>query len=340
LDAHQGLLQRSDSARKQDNHVRQENAFNESITDALQTLAIPKTAGIYTQTPEPRSEQLFSNILPVARYGQRIFTANTTFREPAALIKSLQQRVERPRGEWFLKNEKLFSFYDLKSAPWNEVCDAGTVDDFPSDDWALSRDLEKTNDFVRLLRRCLDDHLGRRGVKFFRRKKGVLGYYFFKATKDLKPRVERWKALQKWASRTVFEAYYGKLDPTRIVYYRHLAFHPRFRRFAGQWYLEITPTYHFTKDGTAADRYREERLSKIKRIEKNAAVVANVLFWGRFINPSDDLFRKGNEFIQLGDLRDFDVDFGLNDELWRNKAEDDEKAELEEEGGDKLLLAL
>jgi len=108
----------------------------------------------------------------------------------------------------------------------------------------------------------------------------------------------------------------------------------------GEWFLEITPTYHFTKDGETPDRYREHRLAKIKRIEKNAAVFANVLFWARFIAIPDELFRKGNELVHFTDALDFDVDFGVNDDEWKSQAEDAEKAELTAEGSTELLLGL
>jgi len=316
------------------------NAFNKDATDALRHLAVPRAAGIYTQTPAPRSETLFSNLLPVARFAQRLYVGETKFHEPKAFFKELEKYVEHPRGEWFLKDKHLYSFHDLAQTPWSAVCDPATIQNVATDDWALSQDREKMNDFIRLLGECLRDHLGRRGVKYYRRKKGVRGYYFFKPTKDLSPRIVRWHALQKWAERTVFEAHQGKIDPTRIAYYRHLAFQPKFRRFGGQWFLEITPTYHFTKDGQKPDSYGEDRLSKIKRIEKNAAVFASVLFWARFICTPDDFFRKGNEFAHFADLMDFPVEFGVNDEDWKNRAEDEEIADLEQEGGADLLLKL
>jgi len=152
-------------------------------------------------------------LLPVARYAQRIYHAQTEFRDPAILFKELQKHVEHPRNEWFLKDKCLFSYHDLRQPPWPEVCDVNTVGDFPADDWALSHDRERMNDFIRLLGQCLRDHLGRRGVRYYHRKKGVRGYYFFKATKDLSARVERWQALRKRGERTVFEAYQSKLDP-------------------------------------------------------------------------------------------------------------------------------
>jgi hypothetical protein len=316
------------------------HAFNQRASDALRTLALPKAAGIYTQTPAPREETLFANLVPVSRYAQKLFVAETKFRDAQPLFKELEKHVAHPRGEWFLKDERIFTFHDLHQYPWSEICETGSIVDFPTDDWAQSPDRERIYDFVRVLKDCLKDHLGRRGVRFFRRRKDIPGYYFFKATKDLNARIERWRALRQGAERSVFEAHHSKTAPARIAYYRHLAFIPRFRRFAGQWYLEITPTYHFTRDGVELDGYREERLSGIKRIEKNAAVFSSVLFWSRFVSSSDELFRKGNEFIQFTDLREFSVDFGVNDDEWKNRAEEDERRELEQEGGRELLLEL
>src|SRR2546427_80171 len=42
------------------------NAFNKDASDALRCLAVLRSAGIYTQTPVPRNETLFSNLLPIA----------------------------------------------------------------------------------------------------------------------------------------------------------------------------------------------------------------------------------------------------------------------------------
>ena len=70
------------------------NAFNKEASQALHHLAVPRTAGIYTQTPAPREETLFSNLLPVARYAQRIYSAETSFRVPRELIEG----AARTRG--------------------------------------------------------------------------------------------------------------------------------------------------------------------------------------------------------------------------------------------------
>ena len=59
----------------------------------------------------------------------------------------------------------------------------------------------------------------------------------------------------------------------------------QFRFLEGQWYLELTPTYRFTRDGHALERFHEDRLKGIKRIEGNRAVLSSVLFWADYLRP-------------------------------------------------------
>ena len=62
-------------------------------------------------------------------------------------------------------------------------------------------------------------------------------------------------------------------------YLRHTAFQGRFRLLGREWYLEITPTYRFTRNGKDLDRYHEDRLSGIKRLERNRSVLSQLLQW-------------------------------------------------------------
>jgi hypothetical protein len=47
-----------------------------------------------------------------------------------------------------------------------------------------------------------------------------------------------------------------------------MAFRGQFRLLEDQWYLEITPTYRFTRDGYALDRFHEDRLKGIKALKE------------------------------------------------------------------------
>jgi len=100
----------------------------------------------------------------------------------------------------------------------------------------------------------------------------------------------------------------------------------------------MTPTYHFTSDGKIPSKFRESYLSGIKRIEKHAAVTGNVLFWSHFLTARD-LFSKTSSFLTFAELLEFSVDFGIHDEDWLDKAEDEEKDRLlEQNSAEQLLL--
>lgn len=300
--------------------------FNTNAAFALTQKAMPRDAGVYL-APPPKKEILYSNLLPVGRYAPVLFAAKTPHRKPQEIWNIFKEADLRPGGEWLLKNGKIYSFHDFAAEPWDKVCDKTTVEQMNTDEWALSHCQEKRNDFVRLLGLALKTLLGWKAVWYQKPKHGC-GFYFFAPTKDLSPRVARWKRTKE-SERTVFQAYPSKKDPSRIAYYRHSAFEPRFRRLGGTWFLEITPTYHFTSDGKTPSKFRESYLSGIKRIEKNVAVTSSVLFWAHFLTARD-LFSKTSPFISFSDLLEFPVEFGIPDEDWLSKAEPEETALLRE----------
>lgn len=312
---------------------KKKDLFTVESASALAALAAPQESGIYL-APPPIEESLTANLLPVARHAQTIYIADTEHRKKETIWAKFEEMGSKYGKAWCLREGKLISFFDLRTAPWKDVCDATTVERFHADDWSLTNDLATRSEFVRLLNLALHDTLGARHVWFWQPRNGP-GLYYFARTKDLAPRIIEWK-LQKTSQRTVFGPHYGKKDPDRIVYYRHLAFVPRFVRFGEQWYLEITPTYHFTSDGKKPSRYRESYLSGIKRIEKHAAVRMNLEFWGSFLIERDLFAQTG--FITFANLLEFQTDFGIPEEDWLSKADDEEKARLVEPPEAQTLL--
>ena len=124
----------------------------------------------------------------------------------------------------------------------------------------------------------------------------------------------------------MFKQYFGKKDITRKTYCRHAAFKGRFLRSENQWFLEITPTYHFTKNGIDDYPYRDETLKGIKRLERNPAVVGQLLMWADFLNrPIKNLFANEYPFLSFGELEKIDVDAGIPDNIWYAAEEDVEK---------------
>lgn len=120
--------------------------------------------------------------------------------------------------------------------------------------------------------------------------------------------------------RTVFKAYFAG-NTRRLLYYRHHAFRYQFMRFEGQWYLEITPTYHYTSDGHRVLGYYEDLLRGIKKEESNEAVFRQVMFWSKVLHEDQTEFleRRKYPFLQFGKLLEFPFDYGVRDELWTKK---------------------
>jgi hypothetical protein len=164
--------------------------------------------------------------------------------------------------------------------------------------------------------------------------KGREPLYYFSKTRDLQAKQVSWKRIKE-SKRTVFGPHFGKKDTTRIIYYRHLAFVPYFLRFGGQWYLEITPSYHFTSDGKVPSKFRESYLAGIKRIEKHESVRGNVEFWASFLTEQD-LFSTA-PLLTFAELMSFTTDFGIAEKDWLNRADEDEK-QIDDDANSTLVL--
>lgn len=144
--------------------------------------------------------------------------------------------------------------------------------------------------------------------------------------KCFSPRTLTVKSLYQSRPRDVFRAYHSE-KTGKFKYYRHSAFRFQFMRIAGKWYMEITPTYHYTWDGYRVFNFYENEIKGIKKIEDNEAVFRQVLFWSRILKGNrEDLMEQFemNEddnytFLQFGNLLEFPFEYGVIDEAWRNR---------------------
>ena len=147
---------------------------------------------------------------------------------------------------------------------------------------------------------------------------------------DLSPRVKRYRSRQQSAERDVFREYRSKTDPSKIFYYRHVGFEPRFRHFDGRWCLEINPTYLFTSDGEKTHPYNEEYLAKIKSIEGSGAVGGSVVMFASLLRDREGLFADNYPHLGFGNLLDGELDVGIDDKFW---SKDDKKTADRGAGG-------
>lgn len=185
---------------------------------------------------------------------------------------------------------------------------------FDIEEWSESDDPDRRRHFVELLGRALNQMVWPK----LRRDKSQGCYYFQKPRRQEKLHF-KYHGLQNQTGRNVVKRYAPKSDPTRTSYYRHSAFIPRFHGFEDDWYLEVTPTYVFTKDGREAARFASDNLKKIKEIEKNAAVHGQFVMWREFLANAHrgDLLDPEYPFLRLEGLDTFSLLRSVPDELWK-----------------------
>ena len=284
--------------------------FDANARTDLLRIAVPKDSGVYL-APPPRTEKLYSNLLGISTYPEKIYIAQTELRRPKQVWDILRDGSDQTQGGWLLTEKTLVSFHDLSEQVWSSVCERGTVEVFDTDEFAFSDEDYTANHFVNLLYLTLKDTLWNHNAKYDK----DFDYYHFRATSDLSPREYHYQSLEKRTSRTVFGPYAKKNDSSQVKYYRHNAFNGKFRRFEQGWYLEINPTYHYTSDGEHLYGFYEDYLKGIKRLENNQAILGQIVMWANLLSKTEDLFDR-TPLLQFGELRTFDIDAGIIDSAW------------------------
>jgi len=292
--------------------------FDKTSSDALIRVCVPKDSGLYFPPPAQK-EKLFTNLLEVSYFPDSVYLAGTDLRKPEWFRARAKDQDIKAGSEWVLTEKSIMSFHNLREKPWDIFCDRGSVEAFGVDEWAYTDDENKRRHFVQLLKKCLDRKL-RVWAASYRRESGC---YCVWATRDLRRRIFTYHSKRQKTSRETFGPYESKTTEGRIAYYRHSAFEGRFLRFGEKWYLEINPTYVFTTNGYNESKYAAERLAGIKRLEKNDAVLGQLIMWARFLTPPPTFFKPEYPFLKFDKLVTFDCEQHIDDKAWLLRPDSD-----------------
>jgi nucleoside phosphorylase len=227
------------------------------------------------------TEEGFANLVPLRRFPDTLYVApalSTTRKQSWFLLNqgASDRAADYVPGAWTLHEGNLYSFVDPERSRLKTIIDTGGLDQFNSQEWAFSEEENKRRLFVHLLNLGLSQDLWLQGARHH----GDQDVYAFMGRPEEPPRRFKYANLKVRSTMTVVSHYETKPKSGKPYrYLRHAAFQGRFRWLGGQWYLEITPTYRFTRNGKDLDRYHESRLSGIKRIERNRSVLSQLLMW-------------------------------------------------------------
>ena len=302
---------KSRAAKKIEFH-KDQDSFDKEALSKLRDLAIPAEKGIY-KPPLRKEEELVSNLLQVRDFPKTLYVAGTQFRKRKELIDLMSQHGIQGKREWILKNERIFSFYDLNEYPWTEISDLGTMEDFDTQEWAESDDEDKLKEWVELLNTCLRGKLFREGIRY--QHESQFKFYYFLPNRDRKQRFYRYHSQQNETRREVVKPITNKKLKT-LLCYRHSAMEARFSRFDSLWHLEVSPTYFYTCDGEKPYMFHGDQLAGIKRLEHNESVLGQLIMWERLLTDRGDIFRHEYPLLRFDGLRRFTVGQGISDDLW------------------------
>jgi hypothetical protein len=265
-----------------------------------------------------KSETLTANLL-VADFAPKLFWAPTKYKDNKSF--GVAQRAFYPLGpsEWIAKGGGLLSFHDLSESVWHPLCDSGATEAFDTSEWSGSDDEDRLRDFVQLLNRALKA-IASPAVYWDKKD----AHYYFAKPRDRMSLRWTYVSLQKKATKRVVQRYGSRRDPTHTSYFRHSAFWGQFLRYDGEWFLEVTPTYRFTRDGYKKSRFSGDLLKKIKELENNAAVLGQFLMWREYLTRAGKatLYRPAYGFLTLRPFADFPLDVGVPDSLWATQEND------------------
>jgi nucleoside phosphorylase len=228
----------------------------------------------------PGDEEGFANLALVRHFPGKLYVApsscNTRKQAWFVLNQGLGKRDDRIPGAWTIYEGNLYSFVDPERSKLKKIIDVGGLDQFDTTEWAFSTSDSKRRLFVQMLNMALREDLWNQGVRFH----GDQEVYAFMGSPDDPPKKLKYPNLKVRSTATIVAHYQTKPKTGKpYKYLRHTAFQGRFRWLGEQWYLEITPTYRFTRNGKDLDRYHESRLSGIKRLERNRSVLSQLLQW-------------------------------------------------------------
>lgn len=310
--------------------------FDKETRAALEKLAIPRDSGLYLGAT-PREETIFSDLLPVRSFPSKIFTARTPFNSRKDIFEAAGPS-NLLSGCWTVHGKIIYSFDNLNEKRWTPYCEEGSIEEHALSGFSDTETPATKRIFVELLNLTLKSQLYDQGLWFY-----IPGQYFYeKPDTSLGKRTKTYDSRSKKATRVTFSAYTNK-DGSAVSFYRHAAFKGQFHRFDGKWFLQITPTYHFTSDGYRISPLAGSALSGIKRLENNEAVYGQVLMWGRILQQQTDWNAKPRKIFFADPLK-FQSLAGFDDDLWLKRQvspdeieQSDSKEDLVEVASDEAL---
>ena len=258
-------------------------------------------------------EELITNLLPLARHSDRIWSAPALVDDHDE-VHVRYELVGGPRAsDYLLRDKRLYALRDPVECPLRHLCDTGHVASFPASRWSEAEDTTLARYWVELLRRALLQQM-KHQLRWHPTR-----FLFYFAAPD--PPDEMTVEGPNGPRQVVKVARYfdKRRKEERLKYVRHHAFRPTFQRIDDAWHLAVEPEYLFTYDGQRPNFRGDEYLAGIKRLDKNLAVVGQLRLWEYLLTRPPSLLNQESPLIVFDGLRNVSVPVGIDDAAWRGR---------------------
>lgn len=263
------------------------DALKQQAADSIAQLTVPKAGHGYYVPPLGGGEDALVNMLPI-KLPTEIYVASTPY-TPKQAMAILFDGDEPPRFDWVIKGRTFWSFHDPRAECTAHIVDEDQVEVIDTSMISLHEDIDEQYNFSFLLRQILR-HQFSRDLGWDKDRK----VFYFLAEAENQSRVFKYQSTVNRAEADVVNAVKDKKDASKIAFVRHHAFAARFELMLDQWFLILSPTYHFTTNGLLRHSYPAALLAGKKRLDNNASLRGQVIMWHRFLSgsevPKDDLF--------------------------------------------------
>lgn len=262
------------------------DAFEVSAADKIAALCIDKTTlGSFVPpmlSGEPVHLTMVRVILP-----EEVFVGASLFASRRDAARELVGNDPNAPFDWVVRDRRFLSFRDPRGTALTEIVDAGSVEAVETSIVALPESTDEEHVFVDLLAKTLSTQLDA-DLSFDRETRAL----YFRAPDQNVGRTYHYRSLVNETSADVVSVWRAKDGNVGSV--RHHAFVPRFQRIGDEWYLSISPTFIFTRDGFRPHHNAGPLIAGKKKLEKNGAIRGQFAMWRHLLvstgTAREDLF--------------------------------------------------
>jgi len=295
-------------------------ASGENWQRRLLEASVPRSRGL-AFPPAPSSEDLSSNLLEVIP-PETVYSGTTTLKDRRDVVEALK-RLNSPATELIVRGDTVWTVHSLYESVWSSIVKNASIKPTPFSELAFHNEAAKRDYARELLNLCLNARLRLEEI-FWSRDEEMFIY---------SPRRDHGKRVRKSVKSDRRETKVGLLHVTerngRIVRCRHLAMMAKFVDIGNRYFLQVDPTWYFSRNGRKHPRW-EDLIRTIRIMQKEREYHSTLRLWREVLTQEGDLARTGYSFLRFGDYLKFESPVSVPDELWKTMSDAAAEVDLDQ----------